>query len=161
MSDEFGNEILSATLDASDKVALPLIKKWEGLHRVGRDGLVYPYRDPAGYPTIGYGTLLRSMDVQPITQDMAFTLLYIKYVEAKWQVLQSSPHLAGDPKRLAAITSFVYNLGIGRYRASTLKKKVDSQDWVAARREIQRWVYAGGRKLNGLIARRKEEAELL
>jgi lysozyme len=161
MSDEFGKEILSATLDDSDKIALPLIKKWEGLHRVGKDGLIYPYRDPAGYPTIGYGTLVPSMTVGPITEEYAFLLLYIKYAQAKAYALMESPILARYPKRLAAISSFVYNLGIGRYRSSTLRTKVNAGNWVEAKYQIQRWVYAGGRKLNGLVARRKEEAELL
>ena len=34
---------------------LNLIKKFEGLHKVGPDGMVVPYRCPANILTIGYG----------------------------------------------------------------------------------------------------------
>lgn len=61
----------------------------------------------------------------------------------------------------AAIGDFVFNLGPAAYRASTLRKRVDAQDWHGAARELARWVFGGGRKLPGLVLRRNAEAQLI
>jgi len=50
---------------------------------------------------------------------------------------------------------------VPRYRSSTLRKRVDAQDWAGAKQELARWVYGGGKKLPGLIRRRAAEATLL
>ncbi|WP_259345130.1 lysozyme [Candidatus Liberibacter sp.] len=63
--------------------------------------------------------------------------------------------------RISAIGDFVFNLGIGAYRNSTLRKRVDAQDWENASIEIRKWVFAGGKRLNGLVVRREVEAGLL
>ncbi|WP_081392145.1 lysozyme [Candidatus Liberibacter solanacearum] len=63
--------------------------------------------------------------------------------------------------RISAIGDFVFNLGIGRYRNSTLRKRVDAEDWISSSHEIRKWVFAGGKKLNGLVLRREVEAGLL
>ena len=73
-----------------------------------------------------------------------------------------SPRLLKEPpRRLAAITSFTYNCGFGRYRISTLKKRVDAGDWSGAKEEIVKWNKAAGRVLAGLTRRRQAEAVLL
>lgn len=149
------------------EIAVSLCKKWEGLAKRGADGLIYPYLCPAGYWTIGYGTtrLLDgsrvSADTKPITEDEAEDLLYYDVRKALVQVAGVSPILAQSDERLAALTSFVYNLGIARYVASTLRKRVDAQDWLGASIEIRKWVWGGGKRLPGLVKRRNDEAELL
>lgn len=62
---------------------------------------------------------------------------------------------------LAAITSFLFNLGAPRYRASTLRRRVDAEDWPEACAELLKWTRGGGRILPGLVKRRSAEAELL
>lgn len=37
-------------------IATALCKLFEGLHRLGSDGMVSPYICPAGVPTIGFGS---------------------------------------------------------------------------------------------------------
>lgn len=63
--------------------------------------------------------------------------------------------------RLAAIVDFTFNLGAGRLQTSTLRRRVNQRDWVAAGLELRRWVYGGGRILPGLVARREGEVSLL
>ncbi|MEG8099116.1 lysozyme, partial [Candidatus Liberibacter brunswickensis] len=53
------------------------------------------------------------------------------------------------------------NLGIGQYRSSTFKKRIDESDWQNASIECKRWVYSRGKKLKGLVMRREVEATLL
>ncbi len=66
-------------------------------------------------------------------------------------------HGAGEP----AIVDFTFNLGSGRLQTSTLRRRINQQDWPSAERELRRWVYGGGKMLSGLVARREAEVGLL
>jgi lysozyme len=141
--------------------AIELVKRFEGLHKLRSDGLVWPYFCPAGVPTIGWGTVVSSINHPPITPEEALERLMVELEACYRAALRMSPILSAHPARLSAIISFIYNLGSGRYRASTLKRRVDEGKWLEAGREIRRWIYGGGRKLPGLILRREAEAWLL
>jgi lysozyme len=70
-----------------------------------------------------------------------------------------SPGLAGGP--LTAITDFVFNIGIGHYRTSTLCQLVNAKNWIAAKAEIVKWDHGNGAVVPGLYRRREAEAQLL
>jgi lysozyme len=53
-----------------------------------------------------------------------------------------------------------FNLGNGSLQASTLRKRINREDYEGAANEFPRWVFAGGRKLRGLVKRRYAEREL-
>lgn len=76
-------------------------------------------------------------------------------------VLKASPQLIAYPKALGALTDFAYNLGVPRYRSSTLRRKINEEDWEAASEELMRWVRGGGKVLRGLVLRRKAERDFL
>jgi lysozyme len=76
-------------------------------------------------------------------------------------VLKASPGLLARPRALGAMTDFAYNLGVARYRASTLRKRVDDGDWEDAKAQLMLWTRGGGRVLPGLVRRRAAEAALL
>jgi len=77
-------------------------------------------------------------------------------------ILKLSPKVAQEnPKRIAAILSWVYNCGLGNYRISTFKKRIDAKDWVGAQEECKKWNKAAGRVLRGLTIRRNAEAVML
>ncbi len=59
-----------------------------------------------------------------------------------------------------ALVSFVFNLGAGNFRPSTLLKKLNAGDYAGAAGELLRWVNAGGQKLVGLERRREAEKML-
>jgi lysozyme len=76
--------------------------------------------------------------------------------------LRFCPVLATQPEgRLAAIVDFTFNLGAGRLQTSTLRRRVNQQDWIAVGQELRRWVYGGGKVLPGLVTRRSAEVALL
>ena len=76
--------------------------------------------------------------------------------------LRYCPVLATEPEvRLAAIVDFTFNLGAGRLQTSTLRRRINQRDWVAAGQELRRWVWGGGKKLPGLVNRRVAEAAWL
>ena len=60
-----------------------------------------------------------------------------------------------------AIVSLAYNIGVGAFSSSTLLKKLNkcSSD-PTIRNEFLRWVNASGKRLQGLVNRRTEEANL-
>ena len=127
-----------------------------------------PYICPAGYPTIGYGTVYKpdgtkvTMQDEPISKELANDWL-MRELEHNYMtgVLKASPILIANERLLAAIADFAYNLGVGRYRASTLKRRVDSNDLLGVETELKKWVRGGGKILPGLVKRRQAEIDLL
>jgi lysozyme len=126
-----------------------------------------PYICPAGYPTIGYGTVYKpdgtkvTMRDQPISRGLANEWL-MRELQHNYMagVLKASPILIRNQRLLAAITDFAYNLGVGRYRASTLKRRVDSNDLLGVETELRKWIRGGGKVLPGLVKRRQAEIDL-
>lgn len=57
----------------------------------------------------------------------------------------------------AAMLSFVYNAGIGNFSSSTMLKRLNTGNYGGACLELTRWIYAKGKKLNGLVTRRTKE----
>lgn len=140
---------------------IDLCKQFEGLHRLKKDGLVYPYICPAGYWTIGYGHLC-DKNHRAITQQEAELYLIKDLQKSLDATLRYCPGLASESSnKLAAIVDFTFNLGAGRLQMSTLRRRINQKDWDAAEKELMKWVYGGGRVLLGLVLRRKAEAELL
>lgn len=121
------------------------------------------YTCPAGIWTCGWGATGAGIGPGVIwTQEKADTELRTMAIQAITQVVTASPTLlAESPIRIAALVDFVYNLGIGNYNSSTLKKCVDRGDWEKAKVEIVRWDKGGGRVLAGLTKRRAAEAKML
>lgn len=59
-----------------------------------------------------------------------------------------------------ALVSFTYNVGIGKLKASTLLNKIMHDAPTAEiQREFIKWVYSGGKRLDGLVKRRRWEAQ--
>lgn len=143
--------------------AIELAKRFEGFHRVPKHdpNRAYPYICPAGYPTIGYGHLCDPKH-PPITEVEAASYLAQDLKVALAATLRYCPVLATEPEgRLAAIVDFTFNLGAGRLQTSTLRRRVNQRDWIAAAAELRRWIYGGGKVLPGLVARRAAEATWL
>lgn len=143
------------------EIAADLCRQFEGFRSL-------PYLCPAGVWTIGYGTT-RYEDGRPVqpgdqavTVERAERLLLADLERFLATLLSSSPRLAtAPPESLAAILDFTYNLGIGRYRASTLRKRVEADDWQGGCVELMKWVMGGGRVLPGLQKRRRAEVALI
>lgn len=144
--------------------AIVLAKQFEGFHRVPKFDLerrAHPYICPAGYWTIGYGHLCDPKHT-PITEAEAEAFLARDLIAALNATLRYCPMLAMEPEgRLAAIVDFTFNLGAGRLQTSTLRRRINQQDWANVTRELHRWVYGGGKILPGLVARRDAEISLI
>lgn len=120
------------------------------------------YLCPAGIPTIGYGSTMWSSGVkvklgQTITLREAESLLY-------WEVSNKSKALGPvncNQNQFDAIISLIYNIGIGAFRDSTLRRKMRlNPNDPTIRDEFMRWNKSKGKVIDGLTTRRKAEADL-
>jgi lysozyme len=148
-------------MKAVPQAAIALCKQFEGFHRVKRnDPRAHPYICPAGFTTIGYGHLCQ-LNHPPITAAEAEIYLAQDLQSALNATLKYCPILATEPEnRLAAIVDFTFNLGAGRLQSSTLRRRINQRDWAAVAVELKKWIYGGGKKLPGLVARRVAEVRL-
>jgi lysozyme len=157
---EGAGEAVSPTIEAVE-IAADLCRRFEGFRAA-------PYLCPAGVWTLGFGST-RHADGRPVaktdppvSREEAESLLRLDLSRFLSQVLAASPGLVSEsPRRIAALVDFSYNLGAGRYRASTLRRRVNEGDWQGAREELAKWTRGGGRVLPGLVKRRQAEAELI
>ncbi len=137
---------------------LALIKKWEGCRLTA-----YPDPGTGGAPwTIGWGTTrINGQPVKPgqtITQVEADRLLEQQLVSYAEDVTKA---LAGAPttqEQFDALVSFHYNTGA--ISKATLTKLHRAGDYAGAAKEFGKWIMAGGKKLQGLVNRRADEAAL-
>lgn len=144
--------------------AVALCKQYEGFARVVKRTPVLmagPYVCPAGYWTIGYGHLCTA-EHPLIDEEQGEEYLARDLESALYAVVRLCPGITSEPdRRLAALVSFTFNLGASRLKASTLRVRVNARNWREAEREINRWVWGGGRKLPGLVLRRQDEGRML
>lgn len=136
---------------------------FEGTGPVDSEGNFISYADPVGIPTVAWGITfneqgekIRLGEVWSYDRAMKHksNILddFLKYILKVSPVLQTEGN-----RRIAAILSWVYNLGKGNYNRSTFKKRIDAKDWLGAMQECRRWDKARGKVLKGLTKRREAE----
>ena len=138
---------MKASIDAYE-----LIKQFEGLR-------LEAYLCPAGIWTIGYG---HTSGVSPnsfITIQEADEYLHRDVATIEMQL--NKLNLSLRQCQWDAIVSFVFNVGIGNFKASTLLAKIRiNPDDNSIIDEFLRWVYANGKVIRGLQKRRLTEMKL-
>ena len=135
---------------------LDIIKLFEGFSST-------IYTCAAGYPTIGYGHVVKPDERRHfssgITREQAETLLRQDVETAERAVLRLITVPLTDGQ-FDALVSFTFNLGAAALQRSTLRRKVNRGDHASVPAEFKKWVWAGGRKLRGLMRRRTTEINL-
>lgn len=147
-----------------------LIKRFEGCARRRSDGRFEAYPDPGtgGDPwTIGWGATgpdhfnggrIRKGTIWTQAQCDQRKREDLEKFAREVAAALGPAISATSQAQFDALVSFHYNTGaIAR---ATLTRKHIAGDFAGAAREFSRWVNAGGRPLQGLIARRAAEAEL-
>jgi lysozyme len=140
-----------------------------------RNGVAYPYLDPIGIWTIGWGhaiasegrflrgsaDLSKAKALYPdgITLEQAGTLLDGDLIHTGSEVLALVTVSLND-NQYGALTSFTFNLGSRNLQSSTLLKALNSGDYQGAANQFTRWCYANGKVLPGLLERRNAERQL-
>ena len=124
-----------------------------------------PYRCPAGVPTIGYGSTRYAdgravqMSDPAITQDQADDIMRTTLKDYE-NAVSRYVTVALNQNQFDALVDFAYNAGAQNLRTSTLLKLLNQGDYDGAAGEFDKWVYGGGKKLNGLVKRRALERQL-
>jgi len=133
---------------------LELIKKSEGF----RD---HVYLDVAGFPTIGYGHLVKPTESFPagVTESQAAAILASDLQEAEQAVFRLVK-VALTQGQFDALVDFCFNLGAGRLARSTLLRELNAGHHDAAAGQLLAWDHAGGVVNSGLKARREAELQL-
>ena len=136
----------------TSRKGIELIKAHEGLR-------LDAYLCPAGVPTIGYGHTYNVKMGDRITAEQAEMLLIGDLIVAETEVNRYGLNI--NQNQFDALVSFVFNVGAGNFRSSTLLKrlKANPNDPDIAN-QFKRWVYGGGKVLPGLVRRRNDEAKL-
>jgi lysozyme len=134
----------------TSQAGIDLIKRYEGF-------VSKPYLCPAGVWTVGYGSTRGvTRDTPPVTKEQAEELLRRDVESAEAAVMRLCPSLKKQ-NRFDAIVSFTFNLGSAALQRSTLRQKINRNEHLDVPAELLKWVWAGGRRLPGLVARRAAE----
>lgn len=133
--------------------SLEKLKQWEGLRLAA-------YQDSGGVWTIGYGHT--GQDVyrgKTITAAEAESLLVADVARFE-RAVDGAVKVPLSDNQFGALVSLAFNIGEGAFARSTLVKKLNAGDYDAVPAQLARWVYAGGKRVQGLVNRRAAEAGL-
>jgi lysozyme len=135
---------------------------FEGCEKKLPGGMIGPYLDMVGVPTIGWGNTQWpdgrkvSLADPPITQaeaDALFLVFLNRFAEAVFALIP--PGTA--PRQAAACISLAYNIGMGGFGGSSALRKLKAGDAAGAAAAIELWNKAGGKVVKGLQRRRRAE----
>ena len=131
---------------------LEMIKHFEGLE-------LNAYQCAAGVWTIGYGHTKGVQKGMVISEDTANEMLVEELNEYE-NYINTLVNVELNQNQFDAMVSWVYNLGGGNLKASTLLKVLNAGDYAGVPAQMMRWNKAGGKVLEGLTRRRQAEADL-
>ena len=107
-------------------------------------------------PTIGFGTTAGVKMGDTITPQAAVSraLSDVSKFEGALKRCVKVPLTQGE---YDAYLSLSYNIGSGAFCGSTLVRKLNASDYAGACEQVLAWDKAGGRRVQGLTARRNRE----
>lgn len=144
-----------------------LLIEWEGLK-------TSPYKDSGGALTIGVGHLLTADEkltglirindelvsfYDGLTEEQCMRLLEqdLKRFE---RVVNNHVKVTLSQNQFDALVSFAFNVGVSAFKNSTLVRLLNQGHYDKVPEQLMRWVKDNGRTVQGLINRRRKEAEL-
>lgn len=122
-----------------------------------------PYQCPADVLTVGIGT---TNAVEKIDRNKIYTLqeiaeLYTKGIKQAEKCVNTYANGQAMPQgAFDALVSITFNAGCGNLKNSTLFKMARKGYSKAMCGQFERWIYANGVPLKGLIERRQKEKAL-
>lgn len=147
------NKLLAMGLSAALATTGVFVAKHEGL-------VLGTYPDPVGIITSCYGHVDSSLQLgQKFTEDECLEQL-AKDLSKHNKELMRYVKVPLSEQEHAAYLSFIYNVGGANFKSSTLLKKLNAGEREEACNQLSRWVFAKGRKLQGLVNRRESEKQL-
>jgi len=131
-------------------------------HEGYRDKAYIPV--PGDRPTLGHGSTTHA-DGRPVklgdtttpTKALARTMMDVDKFQGAMRQCVRVPLYQHE---YDSLVQFAYNIGPDALCKSTLMRKLNAGDYAGACNEMTKWVYAGGRKVQGLVNRREAERKL-
>lgn len=128
---------------------LSCVPKFEGMVLRG-------YKDPIGIVTVCTGHTKTAVLGRAYTPAECDKLLMEDLIDHATGVKTCVTYPL-TPNQLAASVSFAFNVGVPKFCASTMARKLNAGDIAGACAELSKWTHAGGRELPGLVKRRATE----
>jgi lysozyme len=144
-----------------------LFKEWEGL-------VTHEYLDSGGAPTIGIGHLLtrsertsgkisiggQALDYRNgFTEQQCWDLLDADLAGSE-AVVNDAVKVSLNQNQFDALVSFVFNVGDGAFRSSTLLRLLNQRQYDQVPAQLGRWNMDNGHVVQGLVNRRNKEIAL-
>lgn len=136
------------------EAAVDLICKWEGLK-------LKAYLCSAGVPTIGYGHIHTVKLGDTTTKEQAKVWLRedLRTARSKlYSVLAADVIEELSENQWSVLLSFTFNLGFNK--SWQIAKHINARRFDQVPAQLMRFVNAGGKKVQGLVNRRSDEARL-
>lgn len=135
----------------ASRILIQKIKEFEGFRAEA-------YKCPAGVWTIGYGHTAGVKKGDKITEAEAEKMLLRDLIT--YEAFVERLNVSQKQEKFDALVDFAFNLGCDALERSTLLRKIRAgKPDQEVREQFMRWVYAGKKKLPGLVTRRKWEAD--
>ena len=132
-----GGAVLAASATLLGTVAM-----WEGTEYV-------PYRDIVGVLTVCQGYTGPGIVPGKVYTKAECDQLLVQELTHHGQGVLKCTKVPLNQNQYDALVSFTYNVGVGAYCGSTLVRKLNQGDYTGACNELRRWVYAGGKRVQG------------
>lgn len=131
-----------------------LIRNFEGYYP-------FPYKDPIGLDTIGFGHLLGENErlTYPLLPRDAEKLLS-RDTDVAGKGVNGLVAISLRQHQFDPLVSFVFNLGKGSLARSTMLKRINAGRHDDVPAEFAKWNKAGGKVFAGLTRRRAAEATM-
>lgn len=141
-----------------------LIKDFEGLR-------LNAYQCSAGVWTIGWGHTRGVKKGDKITREKAEEL-FREDIPVFEKIVEDAVKVPLNENQFSALVSFCFNVGPGKKgvkdgfvtlkngNPSTMLRKLNAGDYTGAASQFHSWINAAGKPSNGLVRRRKAEAQL-
>lgn len=128
-----------------------------------------PYKDAAGFLTVGVGHLLSAEEEEnkgvhvgdrffsfPLSA-FAVEMLLDQDLRSREKAVREEVKEALNQGQFDALVSFVFNVGRKAFETSSLLRLLNKGERLIIPHQFRKWVWAGGRKLDGLKKRREAE----
>jgi len=157
----------SNTFKMMSQRGIMLLKTVEGCSR-------FVYEDQGGYPTIGIGHLLTRtenmtgkiyIDGEPVYYHQGLTdqqciALLKQDLAVPVEAINDAVIVDLNQNQFDALVCFVFNIGCGNFRRSTLLRVLNSGNYDQVPAQMRLWAYVGGNVSKGLQKRREAEIKL-
>jgi lysozyme len=133
-------------------LAAPVVMLWEGREND-------PYRDIVGVWTVCYGET-HGVQMRRYSDAECSAMLMQRLAQFDGELSRCITRPDVPLHVRAAVLSWAYNVGTDAACRSTLMQRLNAGQWLAACAELDRWVMAGGKRVQGLANRRAAERKL-